>query len=124
MATYSSEKNAVFYHIPKCAGLYVESLLMAECDFLTYNFEAQSRISFYCNFKKGIRQEFNDNLRCFLIDPESMKDCFEFTFVRNPYTRFISAYFYCKSNRFDNSELIDTIQDIIENINSIIKMAF
>ena len=117
MATYSREKNAVFYHIPKACGLYIDSILRDECDFMSYNFLSLARISFYWNYKKGIRQEFYNNLHCFLIDRESMRNCYEFTFVRNPYTRFISAFFYCKANRFDEPDVLKTVQDMIDNIN-------
>lgn len=119
MATYSKEKNAIFYHIPKCAGLYVESILRDECDFITYNFISQARISFYWNYKKSIREEFWKNSNCFLIPDGKMEKSFEFTFVRNPYTRFISAYFYCKSKGFDDPDIIKSLQDLIDNINAV-----
>ncbi len=117
MTTYSREKNAVFYHIPKCCGLYIDNILRDECDFISYNFLSQTRISFYWNYKKGIRQEFYNNLHCFLIDRELMKDCYEFTFVRNPYTRFISGFFYCKFNKFDETKILESVQKMIDNIN-------
>lgn len=119
MATYSRNKNAVFYHIPKCAGLYIDSILSEEDDFITYNFNIKSPIRFYWSSEVGIREEFNEKCQKFLIDPETMKECFEFTFIRNPYTRFVSAYFYSKSCETDEPGIMDTIQSAIDNINRV-----
>lgn len=121
MATYSKNKNVVFYHIPKCAGLYVDSLLNNEDDFVTYNFITKSRIRFYWDYKTGIRQEFIDKCNRFMIGQDEMKKTFEFTFVRNPYTRFISAFFYCKSCNFEwkSPGSMDSCDSLISVIDSV-----
>jgi len=121
MATYSSSHKIVFYHIPKCSGLYIESLLLNLSDFVTYNFNYESDISFYCDRDKGLRQEFYNNSDCFLILRDDIYKCFEFSFVRNPYTRFISAWAYCVGSNFENDNIIfgsnniDTLQNCIDN---------
>lgn len=116
MATYSKKLNAVFYHVPKTAGLFVDDRLCDHVDFLTYNFLTSAKIDFYWNINKGVRQAFHENLHAFLINVDDMKECYEFTFVRNPYTRFISAFFYCKSEKFDDPQYMTDIQTMIDNI--------
>ncbi len=115
MAVYSKKLNCLYFHIPKCAGQYIDICLNNEEDFVTYNFMVNSGINFYYDPNLGIRQEFYNNLSKFLIKEEEMSRCFEFTFVRNPYTRFISAFFYCKGNKFIDIEYFDSIDKCIAN---------
>ena len=120
MACYSRNHNAVYIHEPKVGGLYIDFILNHEDDFVTYNFNQYSDIHFYHDRDTGIRSEFHRNCEKFLIDRTSLKTCFEFTFVRSPYTRFISAYFYCKGIKVEDTNTIfgyhmDTLQDCIDN---------
>ena len=130
MATYSHKLNVVFYHIPKCAGLYIESLLLTSSEnFFTYNFRKNDFIDFYHNKESGIRREFHRHHEMFKISKAKIDDMFEFTFVRNPYVKFISAWFYCKSNKFEannfiNNKILEDLEELIENIDMINDLTF
>jgi hypothetical protein len=111
----------VFFHIPKVAGLYIDNLLNNEEDFVTYNFIDNSDIAFYSDIEKGIRQEFWDHCKKFNISENILYNSYEFTFVRNPYTKFISAYFYCKGKEFEKlnnifgEDIISSLQKCIDS---------
>lgn len=72
------DKKLVFIHIPKCAGVSIESF-----------------------FKwKGLRHETlqtysNDHTRDFL------NSCFKFTIVRNPWDRMVSWYFHHHGEKYE-----------------------
>ena len=124
MATYSAKLNTVYYHIPKCCGLYISDLLTDEVDFVTYNFINDAEIAFYWDKKRGLREEFWRNKECFLISEQQMEECFEFTFVRNPYERFISGFFYCSGKKFEDERLIFDIETMIENRSKLTRQTY
>jgi hypothetical protein len=103
----------VFYHIPKCTGSFIDNVLNDRDDFVSYNFLERSKISYYRDFKISIRESFHQHASKFYIPSNSLSSLFEFTFVRNPYTRFISAFFYCKSKKFDN--IMTSLEECIRN---------
>lgn len=63
------EKKFIFLHIPKCAGNSLKDALP-----ISNNLHSHSPLSTY-----------SDNLK---------HDYYKFTFIRNPWDRFVSAYFY------------------------------
>jgi len=123
MTSVSHSKKCVFYHVPKTAGCYVEDVLVSHFDFVTYNFNLHQShiIKFYSQEKIGSRQEFHNKSECFRIPKESLSQFFEISFVRNPYTRFISGYFYILGQKFEqrnaqlDQEKITDLSYIIEN---------
>ena len=120
MACYSHSKNIVYYHVPKCCGLYIDFVLQNQIDFVSYNFTFDSEITFYKDKDIGIRDEFRNHHEKFMIPREKLISLFEFTFVRNPYIRFVSAFFYCKGKNYEDSNSfygnhMENLQDCIDH---------
>jgi len=123
MLLISQEFKAIYLHNPKVAGTYLKKILIKYYKFTNYNnfhnkktiedheiFAENSNIdkliiskekkfnSFTCQFrKKGIYRYFED-----IIKREEYKDFFKFTFVRNPYTKIISAWKYSNTYSKEN----------------------
>ena len=77
---HNDKYRCIFTHIPKAAGISLESALFSEK-------VGHKRILHYA-----------------LYDGRRFKDYFKFTFVRNPFDRVVSAFFFLKKggrNRFD-----------------------
>ena len=77
---HNDKYRCIFTHIPKAAGLSIESALFSE--------KVGHKIILWYEF----------------YDAQRFKDYFKFTFVRNPFARVVSAFFFLKNgglNRFD-----------------------
>lgn len=77
---HNDKYRCIFTHIPKAAGISVESALFSE--------KVGHKILLWYAF----------------YDSQRFKDYFKFTFVRNPFARVVSAFFFLKKggrNRFD-----------------------
>ena len=77
---YNDKYRCIFTHIPKAAGISIESALFSE--------KIGHKIILWYAF----------------YDIQRFKDYFKFTFVRNPFARVVSAFFFLKKggrNRFD-----------------------
>ena len=100
----SNLHKAIFIHNPKVAGTYISYILTKLYDFekIIINKTDEDYINFTENSnldkinnklktcqirKKGIYRYLED-----IINDEKYKDYFKFTFVRNPYTKIISAW--------------------------------
>ena len=70
------EHKCIFTHIPKCAGCSIHNIL---CTQLQTPYE----------------KAYSDHLKLNITD--ETKNYFKFTFVRNPWDRFLSTYFYFKA---------------------------
>lgn len=70
------DTRSIFVHVPKCAGDSIKKSLFGD-DFT------------------DVHRTFDEYLNIF--DPKSLKSYFKFTFVRNPWDRLVSAFFYIKS---------------------------
>jgi hypothetical protein len=69
----SAIEKCMFVHIPKCAGTSVRQSL----------------------FGRGGGHRPLETFRT-MVPPELFKQCFKFTFVRNPWDRLVSAFFFMK----------------------------
>jgi Sulfotransferase family len=71
----TAAEKCIFVHIPKCAGMSVRWSL----------------------FERGGGHPPLENFRTMLA-PEVFDQCFKFTFVRNPWDRLVSAFFFLKKS--------------------------
>ncbi|OKY26881.1 hypothetical protein BI291_01660 [Thalassotalea sp. PP2-459] len=76
------DNKAIFVHIPKCAGVSV-------CKKLFGNLA-------------GGHTSINEYLVIF--EPKNIKNYYKFTFVRNPWDRLVSAYFFLKKGGFGEKD--------------------
>jgi len=84
------ERKAIFVHLPKCAGISVAKAL------------------FGC--PGGAHRTIRD-YRIIFTDAE-FRSFFKFTFVRNPWDRLVSAYFFLRDggiNEFDHRDADETV---------------
>ena len=85
--------NAVFLHIPKTAGLYIQEALSLEI--LRYphrarkNFQQAGMVTFG-------HQPYNRLRRQGVVGEDFDKSAFKFAFCRNPFDRAVSHYFYVR----------------------------
>jgi hypothetical protein len=136
MGSINHELKVIFIHSPKCGGLYISTILEK-----FYNFKPLFSSNIFDNSTNNIKNK----LQNFMVKPpcsvianiytdmsDDIKDVFnsytKFTFVRNPYTKFLSAITYCSPgnainnvktyldylNKLENNNLIET-KDIISN---------
>ena len=95
----SHKHKFIFIHIPKCGGTSVEQTLLKnegipEERILKWNLTHDEQQKFRLWYKYG-----NVDVQHRKIDQyktENEKKYFTFTFVRNPWERFLSEYFYIK----------------------------
>ena len=84
------DTRSIFVHIPKCAGISVSQAL-------------------YGNIGGGhtsLDQYIN------VFEPQKFEDYFKFCFVRNPWDRLVSAYFFLKSGGFNSWDEIFFNQEL------------
>ena len=143
MVSIHHEKKLCYFHIPKTAGSYIQKTLHLYYDFKNYNKLARydlDEITFNSNFFKK-KPNIINNQNFFATNPYSTKkigiqkyystspillsimnlndnawdNLFKFTFVRNPYTRFISSWNYV-INGFKTKQIMNdkkyTLTDI------------
>lgn len=138
MCSINHEKKAIYLHIPKNGGLFIQNILEKYYGFKTlyftrsdhylfddyekeeYNKENYKLISNgFINIKKfGILNYFKtskEHDEKMNMDDEKWKNYYKFTFVRDPYTKLVSAYKYLVKNSFiDFKNFIDK-KDTLNN---------
>ena len=96
------EKKAIFIHVPKCAGVSINKTLFGNLGGGHCTLEDYSKI----------------------FEPKCIRDYFKFTFVRNPWDRLVSAYFFLKKGGFgekdkqwfdENLSSFDDFDDFVKN---------
>jgi len=130
MVDINHKKNIIYFHIPKTAGSYITGILNGYYDFSNYNKLIRPDFDIFNNYNKFKVNELKDYLnidaysnRLFginnyysgsediinmtTLDKKLWKEAFKFTFVRNPYTRFISSWNYILSNPKISENLLD-----------------
>lgn len=129
MCSINHNLKAIYIHIPKNGGVFIEHILKKYYDFEfdycikrnNYGFNSSSEtpsidfqnfgvLRYYIN-SEYINEKYNMNI-------EKWKSYYKFTFVRNPYTRIISAYEYTKEkfNKFNNNnDSFPSFEDFFKN---------
>jgi hypothetical protein len=149
MLCINYDKKIVFIHIPKCAGSFTKNYLVQNYGFSfeendDYNDDdsvdsnksqkSKRYIKHFKNYhkhedddyKKGLFDIYNTDKFFSYANIPSFKDYKFFSFVRNPYTRFISGYIYFKNNKFveqDEQYFVD-INTLIKNKDKLSKGAY
>ena len=132
MCSINHELKAIYIHIPKCGGLYVQKILEACYNFKTLYFTHEKHSDFinasdiisqtqYKGFltikKQGVLRYFmsssfhSENAN---ITQEQWDTYYKFTFIRNPYDKVISAWKYL--NKTNNTNIL--LQDFIISKNT------
>ena len=127
MILVNHDLKAIYIHIPKCGGTHIKEILIKKYNF--YAFERNPKVrrpDHVKNFCTDIRL---DNEKLFItsirkkgvlrylidhdhinevcgLDEEKWKTYFKFTFIRDPYKKLVSAFFYLKAAHysFDNKD--------------------
>jgi hypothetical protein len=125
MTSINFEHNIIYYHCHKTAGSFIQEKLFDNFDFIVYNFLVFEDLKrFYLDRNEGI---FRKVKRMFveekLID-QNYENFKHFSFVRNPYTRFISGWKYVSGtilknkNKYKDEISVDDLQLTINNRHS------
>lgn len=140
MCSINHDLKAIFIHIPKCGGLFIEKILEKKYNFVTHYFTHENNKEFMgdevidndnnvSNKVKGfLRIKKNGVLKYYMsseihnklsgMTAEKWKTYTKFTFIRNPYDRFISGWKYLLDNKCTKySDIFDFVlnKDNIDN---------
>jgi hypothetical protein len=159
MVAINHTKNVIFFHIPKTAGSYIQRILHSDYNFCNYNDLARIEIDDVLLFLKNGRNHnngkiYNTNpwsskdlgiyryfetsetmLSMMMISSEKLNNMYKFTFVRDPYSRFISSWNFVingfknkKSIIYDNKNLklkdLDDLEFFIEKKDKLTAIAY
>ena len=123
MCSINHELKAIYIHLPKNGGLYVQKILEDFYNFKTLYFTHENHNDFsdlnvadiepenngFINFKKkGLlryhmsSEKYNTVAN---LSQEKWKSYYKFTFIRNPYDKLVSAYKYINSNNYANKKV-------------------
>lgn len=116
MASVNYQKKIIYIHLPKTAGSYIQHILLKNYEFIPYNylcFEYKNCVFSYKD--KSIVKYYNDPeiLDLISLSQDKIKEFKKFTFVRNPYHRFISAWQFMMEKGFISKNT--TINELIIN---------
>ena len=106
-------RKIIFIHIPKTAGSSIEHLLRDEGK---YELD-------FIGVRNGRSTHHYMGIELKIILKELYQTYYKFSFVRNPYDKLISEYFWCRINnvgyKFNKTfdEFLDYVEDVIKNKN-------
>jgi hypothetical protein len=104
-------RKIIFIHIPKTAGSSIEHLLRDEGK---YELD-------FIGVRNGRSTHHYMGIELKLTLKELYPSYYKFSFVRNPYDRLISEYFWCRiknvGHKFNKTfdEFLDYVEDVIKN---------
>lgn len=110
MCSINHDLKAIYLHIPKNGGLYIEHVLNKYYNFKSYYLTHENHSLFgdektinngFLHLKKDglykyfeTSQKFNNIMD---MNEDKWNSYYKFTFVRNPYTKFVSAFNYLQA---------------------------
>lgn len=117
--------KAIYIHIPKCGGTNLKEILIKHYNF--YAFEKNPQVRRPDHVKNFCTEPELDNKRLFItsirkkgvlrylidhsyinqvcgLDEEKWNTYFKFTFIRDPYKKLVSAFFYLKAAHYSFSD--------------------
>jgi len=104
-------RKIIFIHIPKTAGSSIEHLLRDEG---RYELD-------FIGVRNGRSTHHYMGIELKLILKDLYPKYYKFSFVRNPYDRLVSEYFWCRINnvghKFNKTfdEFLDYVEDVVKN---------
>lgn len=116
MASINFEKKIIYIHIPKTAGSYIQYILMKNYNCFSYNCCSYEYRKISFSYKEyPLVKYFSrpDILEPIGINIDELSSYKKFTFVRNPYNRFISAWEFLIEKDFLDEEI--TFEELIIN---------
>ncbi len=88
---HSHDKKIIFIHIPKCGGTSIEFAFDLKTPKDGYGIKNRKAMQHY--LWHDYKRELGDKI---------FNNYFKFAIVRNPYTRFISEYYWCSISKIGN----------------------
>ena len=140
MASINHNLDIIYFHIPKTGGTYIQTILQDFYNFTSYNFLIRSDFHIFNEFNNqqynnlkdyitltpfsnrlfGVNNYYsgsNELIDMTTLNEERWNKEFKFTFVRDPYTRFISGWNFILSNPKISKNLIDNdVYEKFENL--------
>ena len=101
----SNKHKYIFVHIPKCGGSSVELNLLSRENIYINDFakDGFSKLTSWQKEKYNLGLQdmgfASQHLKINQYEPQKVKNYFTFSFVRNPWDRMVSEYFYIKKSR-------------------------
>jgi hypothetical protein len=114
MCSVNHDLKAIYIHIPKNGGSYIETILQKYYGF-TFDYEIKSNNYGFTdvnnepllvNDKRGVLKYYMNSEylnKKYEMTKEKWETYYKFTFVRNPYNRIISAYEFLKNNYYNDN---------------------
>jgi len=119
MTSINFEHKIIYYHCHKTGGSFIQENLWTDFSFVTYNFLVLDDLKrFYLDRNEGIFMKVKKALcdeKLIICDYDQFK---HFSFVRNPYTRFISGWKYVYGELYKKNPIPNDINIVIENKNT------
>ena len=150
MVYHNKELNTAFIHIPKCGGVFVRNILTEYLQFKEIATSLHHNYSDFFDNENHIHLDQDTYVhtlrrlgkyRFFLshqdVDIEYLQKLFKFTFIRNPYEKLLSAFFYIKRlltscsieqnkthNTFENPDYYTDFHAFVSNHKNVNNIAF
>ena len=112
----SHKHKFIFVHVPKCGGTSIEHSLLKNENVTKITNDVKQKYRMYY-YHEGIQTQHR---KIDQFKDAREKSYFTFTFVRNPWERFLSEYFYikktgCKCKHRDFNKKFPTFKHFVKN---------